>query len=61
MIGEFSSLDPSIYLTKHMYEPFVVAISKEASGILEFQLCPFINMILNLKINWAHLYFPYPP
>lgn len=47
-LKEFSSLDFFIYLTKHMYESFV-AISKEATGSLEFKLIPFINMKLNFK------------
>lgn len=37
-----------------MYES-LAAISKEAAGILEFKLHPFINMELNLKINWVNL------
>lgn len=50
MLGVFSSLDSFVYLTKHVYEP-LVAISKEAAGILEYKLLPFINMKLNLKIE----------
>lgn len=54
MFKELFSFYFFIYLTKHMCES-LVAISKEAAGILEFRRLPFVNMRLNLKINSVNL------
>lgn len=51
---KFICLDFSIYKTQDIFES-LVPISKEPPGILEFKLLPFINMKLNLKINWVNL------